>query len=966
MRLRSVFLAGCVVLALPGLVTFGVSASGALAAWQAAQQAARGTKAAYSAMHASTLLMAEGSQLQAAALGAIPSADSLAKATAASDDALARTEDAMRDAGLPLDAVVGMRADLALARSRAESAVRQRSATHIPSERYRRVVESLDDEVSRIERSIILASPSVGVAMGLAQSAHELRVIAGRRSSLLSTWLSGQDLTPSQKDTLLAIDGSLAGAWDRLQREVRAANLPTALTERLSGSDSNFITLEDPWYRELVKIAVAGGERPLGYAQYRAWSCRALETLSPLRDALLAEARARGNLAIHAAWRKFLTFAGSALLSLALVSAAVLALLRSLVEPVRKMTATMTALAAGDTAADTTTASALREIGAMAAAVAVFRENVVSLRQREAELTETGQRLELALSNMAQGLCMFDAEHRLEIFNERFCAIYGIDRDRLRLGLTFGEVIQLSAAGGTHPRYVAEGTAPEEPDWRRWIRPGTVLQELEDGRTISIALSCLPSGGWVATYEDITERREAEARIAHMARHDALTGLPNRVLLREHMEQALARSRRGSSVAVLCLDLDGFKGVNDALGHPAGDALLHLVACRLRGATRETDLVARLGGDEFAVIQAGTQQPADAASLAERLVEVLRAPFDLHGHLVTIGTSIGIALVDRAEVTADELLRNADIALYRAKATGRGTYRFFEPGMDAELQRRRALEADLRRALAEEQFEIHYQPLFEARTESLVGFEALLRWRHPERGLVSPGEFIPLAEEIGLIQPVGAWVLARACADAAGWPEHVKVAVNLSPVQFTNDALVRTVEAALADSGLASRRLELEITESVLLQDNEATLRLLHRLRALGVSISMDDFGIGYSSLSYLHRFPFDKIKVDQSFVRNLERDESNVVIIRAMIGLGKALGMGVLAEGVETVEQLNVLREEGCDELQGYLLGRPQPVQHVPALIARLSAPATRSPTGPVLVTNAGERLAHDLSHIA
>ena len=328
---------------------------------------------------------------------------------------------------------------------------------------------------------------------------------------------------------------------------------------------------------------------------------------------------------------------------------------------------------------------------------------------------------------------------------------------------------------------------------------------------------------------------------------------------------------------------------------------------------------------------------------------------------MAIGTSVGIALVDRADVTADELLRNADIALYRAKAAGRGTwgtYCMFEPGMDIELQRRRLLEADLRRALAEEQFEIHYQPLLEARAEALGGFEALLRWRHPERGLISPGQFSPLAVEIGLIRPIGAWVLARACADATGWPEHVRVAVNLSPVQFTKNDLVRNVEQALAASGLAPCHLELEITESVLIKDNEATPRLLHRLRDLGVRISMDDFGTGYSSLSYLRRFPFDKIKIDQSFVYNLGQDRGGIEIVRAVVGLGKALGMVVLAEGVETKEQLDLLREEGCDELQGYLFSKPQPVQHVPALIASYLAAATRLPGGPVLVIdNGGDR---------
>lgn len=405
------------------------------------------------------------------------------------------------------------------------------------------------------------------------------------------------------------------------------------------------------------------------------------------------------------------------------------------------------------------------------------------------------------------------------------------------------------------------------------------------------------------------------------------------------MEDTLLRARRsrGSDAAVLYLDLDGFKAVNDTLGHPIGDELLRAVAARLRECTRETDLIARLGGDEFAIVQVDAQQPRDATTLSERLVEVLQRPFDVEGHHVAIGTSIGIALGD-ATATPDGLLRNADIALYRAKTSGRGTWRFFEPEMDVEMQARRTLEADLRQAFAEAQFELFYQPLIDARTEGLTGFEALLRWNHPTRGMVSPAEFIPLAEEIGLIRSLGAWVLTKACADAMGWPAHVKVAVNLSPVQFLRGNLVREVEQALAASGLAPGRLELEITESVLLQDNDTTMGILLRLRGMGVRIAMDDFGTGYSSLSYLRRFPFDKIKIDQSFVRNSGAEKGSVGIIRAVVGLGQALDMEVLAEGVETAEQLRMLQQEGCDELQGYLFSKPKPLRDVPGIIAMFS----------------------------
>ena len=422
--------------------------------------------------------------------------------------------------------------------------------------------------------------------------------------------------------------------------------------------------------------------------------------------------------------------------------------------------------------------------------------------------------------------------------------------------------------------------------------------------------------------------RVALLRTEAVARHDVLTGLPNRLRFREHTEHMLRQLRRsGGDGALLYLDLDGFKGVNDVLGHAAGDTLLCAVASRLNNCTRDVELVARLGGDEFAIVQMDMHQPEAAAALSERLVKMMREPFDVDGSPVVIGASVGIALVDEATISTDGLLHDADLALYRAKAEGRGRWRFFTAGMDTQVRARRTLESDLRRALIAEQFELFYQPLVEAGTGSLTGFEALLRWHHPERGLVSPAQFIPIAEEIGLIVGIGAWVLDRACADAARWPHQVSVAINLSPVEFLKGNLAHEVERALARSGLCASRLELEITESVLLRNSDATMATLHHLRRLGARISMDDFGTGYSSLSYLRQFPFDKVKIDQSFIRNIGREQGDVEIVRAVIGLGRALGIKVLVEGVETAEQLSFLRAEGCDELQGYLFGRPQPL---------------------------------------
>jgi diguanylate cyclase (GGDEF)-like protein len=438
--------------------------------------------------------------------------------------------------------------------------------------------------------------------------------------------------------------------------------------------------------------------------------------------------------------------------------------------------------------------------------------------------------------------------------------------------------------------------------------------------------------------EQTEERARAEALVSHMARHDALTRLPNRVLFRENLKDELERVRRDRPLAVLCLDLDNFKTVNDTLGHPIGDALLNEVAQRLRGCVAVDDTVARLGGDEFAIVQVGVTQPVAATMLAQQIIVTVAAPYEIDGHRVVIGTSVGIALAPNDGNDPDELLKNADMALYRAKAEGRASYRFFEAAMDADMQARRMLELDLRNALARDEFELHYQPLVDVQNKCLAGFEALVRWKHPDRGLVSPGEFIPLAEDIGLIGPIGAWVLDQACRDAASWPDNLTVAVNLSPVQFKGRTLVLNVVSALGKSGLSASRLELEITEAVMLQDTESTLETLSQLKALGVRISMDDFGTGYSSLSYLRKFPFDKIKMDQSFTRDLSNTPESMAIVRAVAGLGRTLGIATTAEGVETVEQLRAIQAEGFTQVQGYLLGRPAPTSTIPTVLQQFS----------------------------
>jgi len=420
--------------------------------------------------------------------------------------------------------------------------------------------------------------------------------------------------------------------------------------------------------------------------------------------------------------------------------------------------------------------------------------------------------------------------------------------------------------------------------------------------------------------EDVTERARAEERIAHMAHHDALTDLPNRVLLRERLEAGLAHVRRGEQLAVHYLDLDTFKTINDTLGHPAGDELLKVVAERLCACVREVDAVARLGGDEFAVIQTGLKDVNEAAGLAQRIRDALKVPCDLNGQLINIDSSIGIACAPSDGTDADQLLKNADMALYRAKADGRANFRFFEPAMDAIIKARRALEVDMRKAVAAREFAVYYQPLIDVESNEICGCEALLRWIHAERGPVSPTDFIPVAEETGLIVPLGEWVLRQACAQAATWPRDLKVSVNISPVQFANQNIVLVIMNALATSGLAANRLELEITEAVFLQNNQATRTTLHQLRELGVRIAMDDFGTGYSSLSYLRSFPFDKIKIDRSFIADLSDTPDSIAIVRAITNLACNLNMTTTAEGVETQEQLETVKALGCTEVQGYL----------------------------------------------
>jgi diguanylate cyclase (GGDEF)-like protein len=566
-------------------------------------------------------------------------------------------------------------------------------------------------------------------------------------------------------------------------------------------------------------------------------------------------------------------------------------------------------------------------------------------RRADRELHTQALRFGAALGNMSEVLCLFDAADRLVVGNDRLSSVLGIPIGSIKIGMTIQDMGALLAETSSEPPTAPRLLHSLVMRMRSEGQRKSEALDLEDGHRFAVNFAPMEDGGWLVTLEDITEQRLAAARIEHMAHHDALTGLANRLLFHQRLGEAVSRCRRGARCAVLYLDLDHFKAVNDTLGHPVGDALLRQVTQRLKRQLRDIDTVARLGGDEFAILQS-IVHPADCTALAARVIEAVGAPYEIDGNRVIIGTSIGIAIVPDNGEDVDEIIKNADMALYRSKADGRGRYHFFEAKMNARMQARRTLDLDLRKAVAEGEFTVYYQPLINISTRSVSGFEALVRWAHPARGMVSPEDFIPLAEETGLIVPLGEWVLRRACSDAASWPRGLKVAVNLSPVQFGSHTLVEDVAAALADSGLGARRLELEITETAMLADTDAVLATLHRLRHLGLGIALDDFGTGYSSLSYLQRFPFDKVKIDRSFVARLGQGGDSDAIVAAVIDLCGRLRMVTTGEGVETVAQLDRLAALHCVEAQGYLFSRPVPADEVADLLLKLT-PRTLEATG-------------------
>jgi diguanylate cyclase (GGDEF)-like protein/PAS domain S-box-containing protein len=794
--------------------------------------------------------------------------------------------------------LIGIGGNAYITSDRAASDLDQLTAVNLPKQQ---VVSKLETDITAIHlkvfRYVSWASNSVSASLLhtlSAETRHDLKAMKLRIAALRAR----PDLAPAERELV----DSLAHYWQKYSAaandtlDVGATDAPMA-TMMLGGTDDDF-----------QKVGAS------------------LATLSAFVDGQTAAIGM--TLADNAkANQRILAFGGAAGVLLSIL--VTLLISRSIVRPIRYVTRVMQRVSSKTFDLGSTYMDRGDEIGQMVRAIAAYRDN----------LQTQNLRFDAALNNMPHGLAMFDGEQRLVVANRRYAEMYGMTEEQVRPGTPLRDIIAQRIANGIYPG------EHQDSDLRERMAaiatsPNMRIQELSDGRSIVVSRQPMPNGGWVITHEDITERRRAETQIAHMAMHDALTDLPNRVMLRQSLEQAITRMKRGDIIALHYIDLDHFKAVNDTLGHLMGDELLKAVADRLRGCVRETDTVARLGGDEFAIIEMALAQPNDAALLAQRLKDAVKAPYVIDGNQVIIDASIGIALSPADGVTVEELLKNADLAAYAAKADGRGTFRFFEADMDRRIKERRSVEIDLRTAIDRGEFRLHYQPIVSVQTGEITSFEALIRWQHPVRGLIAPSEFIPLAEELGLIVPIGEWVINRACADAVTWSDHIKVAVNLSPLQLINAGLVEVVTRALARSGLPATRLEFEITESVLMQNTAVTLATLHQLRALGIHFSMDDFGTGYSSLSYLRSFPFDKIKIDRSFVKDISGEKSSLAIIRGVTSLAASLNMITTIEGVETAEQLDHVRPLGCAEIQGFLFSPPKSLEEISQLFLRKTAP--------------------------
>jgi diguanylate cyclase (GGDEF)-like protein len=575
----------------------------------------------------------------------------------------------------------------------------------------------------------------------------------------------------------------------------------------------------------------------------------------------------------------------------------------------------------------------------------------VALRERDRALNIQNVLFDAALNNMSQGLLMTDSNQRLIIYNHRFVEMFAIGPEAFSIGLPARDVLDWIGNAGRLPGHVVDDMIIRQRVLADAREAGNFLVAGADGFAVSVAQRPIADGGWLATYEDVTERYRAEEKVRYAAHHDALTGLPNRVLFHQRLAEMIGKlGYHETGLALLYLDLDRFKQVNDTLGHPIGDHLLVAAGRRLLGCLKGDATVARLGGDEFAIAYVAPDARHSAEVVAERIIRELSNSYHLEGHIVSVGASIGVVIADSDQTNADTLLKHADMALYQAKSAGRGVHCVFEVDMERQLLVRLTIEEDLAAALDRGELELFYQPLYDLGRARISGFEALLRWRHPVRGLVSPAHFVHVAEETGMIRQIGAWVIQQACNDALKLPPDVKVAVNLSPVQFQQCDIVGIIAEALDATGLSPSRLELEITESTLLESNAATLDALFRLRDMGLRVALDDFGTGYSSLSYLRRFPFDKIKIDRSFVCEMASREDCAAIVMSVVTLANRLGIITTAEGVETLEQLSAVRDAGCTEAQGYLFSRPLPLPDVLAFFGESDPLADLIPPPPLV----------------
>jgi len=573
----------------------------------------------------------------------------------------------------------------------------------------------------------------------------------------------------------------------------------------------------------------------------------------------------------------------------------------------------------------------------MAAFVVTCLISAISDRRSRRDINERNIQLNAAIDNMMQGLCMFGPDNRLQLWNEKYVAMYKIAPEDIHVGMTVDEMFAARKKSGTIVKDLDSYSSlllnsVEKREFTRWVL------ELVDGRTISVSYQSMENGGWVGTHEDITEQRKSEAQIQFLAHHDALTGLFNRAAFNEHVYKVWSQAvREHRSFTILSLDIDRFSEINDTYGHTAGDTFLDEAARRLQAACGSA-FIARLGGDEFMIVSSEGEQPARAGDICARVLTAFEMTFHVDGHTIHSGCTVGVSIFPQDGADVETLITNADVALYRAKKEERGSVRFFEPEMDKQVREKRALLHDLGVAIENGQLELHYQPQGDP-DGAPFGFETLVRWRHPAKGLISPGTFIPLAEESGLIVAIDEWILREACREATSWPNPLQIAINVSPMSFQQNDLPGLIHSILLETGLNPRRLEIEITEGVLMQDFSRACSILRRIKNLGVRIAMDDFGTGYSSLSYLQSFPFDKIKIDQTFVAQIHKNVQSSAIIRAIISLGEALNLGVIAEGVETEAQRDFLADAGCVEMQGYLLGRPQPIAAYNHIIGRPSA---------------------------